>query len=157
MLPLTIDTGGLRLMRRRLIPLLAFTAATLGTVFVAPAHAATDTISVVMSGSQEAPNPGDPNAIGSALITLDSGSGQVCVRFHVRNVDPLTAAHIHVGNPGVAGPVVIPLPVPVNGFVSGCTTASTTLVQRIIDNPQKYYVNVHNPAYPGGAMRAQLA
>jgi hypothetical protein len=157
MLPLTIDTGGLRLMRRRLIPLLAFTAATLGTVFVGPAHAATQTIGVVMTGSQEAPNPGDPDAVGAALITLDSSTGQVCVRFHVRNVDPLTAAHIHVGPPHVAGPVVIPLPVPVDGFVSGCVTASTALVQRIIDNPQNFYVNVHNPMYPGGAMRGQLA
>jgi len=144
-------------MRRPLISLLTMTAATLGTVAALPAQAATTaTISAVMTGSQEAPNPGDPDAIGSALITLDSTTGQVCVRFHVRNVDPLTAAHIHLGNPGAAGPVVIPLPAPTTGFVSGCVTASTALVQRIIDNPERYYVNVHNPAYPGGAMRDQL-
>jgi CHRD domain-containing protein len=157
MLPLTIDIGGTRLMRRRLIPLLAFTAATLGTVFVGPAHAETTTISTVMTGAQEAPLHGDPDAIGSALITLNSDTGQVCVRFHIQRVDPLTAAHIHVGPRGVAGPVVIPLPAPADGSGTGCVTASTALVQRIIDNPAAYYVNVHNAPYPGGAARGQLA
>ncbi len=145
-------------MRRPIISLLAMTAATLGTVAALPAHAdTTATISAVMTGSQEVPSPGDPDAIGSALITLDSTSGRVCVRFHIRNIDPATAAHIHLGNVGVAGPVVIPLPAPTSGFVSRCVTASTALVQRIIDNPERYYVNVHNPAYPGGALRDQLA
>jgi hypothetical protein len=145
-------------MRRRLVPLLAFTAAIVGTVFVGPAHAATSAISVVMTGSQEAPNPGDPDGVGSAFITLNSDTGQVCVRFHVHNVaTPITAAHIHRGQPGVAGPVVVPLPAPTSGFSSGCVAASPTLVQAIISNPSAYYVNVHNAPYPGGAVRGQLA
>jgi hypothetical protein len=143
-------------MRRRLIPLLAFVTAALGTTFVLPAHAAVGGFIVVMHGSEERPLPGDPDAIGTATITMDSSTGQVCVRWRIFNVDPLTAAHIHVAPPGVAGPVVIPLPTPVGSASSGCTTASTALVQRIIDNPSAYYVNVHNAPFPGGAMRGQL-
>ena len=144
-------------MRRRLIPLLAFTAAVVGLVFVGPAQAATASISVVMTGSQEAPNPGDPDGIGSAYITLDSTTGQVCVRFHIQRVDtPITAAHIHRAPQGVAGPVVVGLPAPTFGFTSGCVAASPTLVQAIITTPSAYYVNVHNAPYPGGAVRAQL-
>ena len=143
-------------MRRRLLPLLVLATATLGTLFVAPAHAHTAYISTTMTGSQEAPNPGDPDGVGSAFFTLDSTTGRVCVRFHVRNIAPATAAHIHVAPPGVAGPIVVHLPAPTSGFASGCVSASPTLVQRIIDNPQNYYVNVHNPPFPGGAVRGQL-
>jgi hypothetical protein len=143
-------------MRRRFVPLLAFATAALGTTFALPAHAATTAYSTVMTGSQERPGPGDPDAVGSAIVTLDSSTGSVCVRWHLRNVDPITAAHIHVGPPGVAGPVVVPLPTPVGDASEGCTTAAPALVQRIIDNPSAYYVNVHNVAFPAGAMRGQL-
>ncbi len=34
--------------------------------------------------------------------------------------------------------------------------ASTQLVQQILAHPGRYYVNVHNAAYPGGAARGQL-
>lgn len=143
-------------MHRRLVPVLAFATAALGTTFALPAHAATTALSTVMTGAQERPGPGDPDAVGSAIVTLDSTAGTVCVRWHLRNVDPITAAHIHVGPAGVAGPVVVPLPTPVGDFSEGCTTASTALIQKIIDNPSGYYVNVHDAAYPGGAMRGQL-
>jgi hypothetical protein len=142
--------------RRRLVPLLALSTAALGTTFALPAHATTTAFSTVMTGSQERPNAGDPDAIGSAIVTLDSTTGQVCVRWHLLNVDPLTAGHIHRGNVGVAGPVVVPLPTPVGTSSTGCTTADPTLVADIIAHPTNYYVNVHNAAYPGGAMRGQL-
>jgi len=144
------------MLRRRLIPLVVFSSALMGTALAVPAHGAVTAFSTVMTGSQERPGPGDPDAIGSAIVTLDSTSGEVCVRFHLRNVDPITVDHIHRGPAGVAGPVVIPLPVPVGDFGEGCTTASPALVQDIVTNPANYYVNVHNAAYPGGAMRGQL-
>lgn len=144
------------MLRSRLIPLLALSTAGLGTALAVPAHAAVTSFSTVMTGSQERPGPGDPDAIGSAIVTLDSSTGSVCVRWHLRNVDPITAAHIHAAPAGVPGPVVVPLPTPVGDFSEGCTTASPALVQNIINNPANYYVNVHNAAFPGGAMRGQL-
>ncbi|HTJ74767.1 MAG TPA: CHRD domain-containing protein [Acidimicrobiales bacterium] len=143
-------------MRRRLIALLAFVTAALGTTLALPAHAAVGGFIVVMHGSEERPVLGDPDAIGTATLTLDSTTGRVCVRWRILNADPMTAGHIHLAPVGVAGPVVVPLPTPVGSASSGCTTASPALVQRILDNPSAYYVNVHNAAYPGGVMRAQL-
>lgn len=143
-------------MRRRLIPLLAFATAALGTTFVLPAHATVDGIVVVMRGSEERPALGDPDGVATATLTFDSVTGQVCVRWRVRDIAPLTAAHIHLAPAGQAGPVVVPLPVPVGSASSGCTTASTTIVSNIINDPAAYYVNIHNATYPGGAARAQL-
>jgi len=136
--------------------MLALATAGIGSTFAVPASADIAAHVTVMDGSQESPRPGDPDGIGVATVTLDSGTGRVCVRWRMINVDPLTAAHIHQAPPGVAGPVVVSLPVPVGGASSGCTTASPALVQSIIDNPSGFYVNVHNPAYPGGALRGQL-
>jgi hypothetical protein len=70
---------------------------------------------------------------------------------------PATAAHIHVGATGVAGPVVVALSAPdASGHASGCATADHDLIKAIRQNPESYYVNVHNTDYPAGAVRGQL-
>jgi len=143
-------------MRRRLVSLLALATAALGTTFLVPAHAAVNGFVTVLTGSQERPGPGDPDGIGVATVTLDSGTGQVCVRWRVSNINPAVAAHIHFAPAGVPGKVVVPLPAPVGGSSSGCTTADPALVQAIIDHPAAYYVNVHTSDYPAGAIRGQL-
>lgn len=143
-------------MRRRYIPVLAIAAATLGTTFASAAFADVGGFGTVMSGSVEVPGPGDADAFGIATVIANSGTGEVCVRLRVFNVDTPVAAHIHSGDEGVAGPVVIPLPAPTNGRASGCVTADKALVQNIIDNPDDYYVNVHTTTFPGGALRGQL-
>jgi CHRD domain-containing protein len=111
-----------------------------------------------MSGSTEVP-PGDPDGTGSALIRLNATEGLVCFELRASNVDPLVAGHIHKGAAGVAGPVVITLvpPSPTTGLSKGCVQADSTLIQDIIANPSQYYVNVHNAAFPSGAIRGQLA
>jgi len=143
-------------MRRRLVPLLVLTAATVGTLFVGPAHADIDAIATTLAGDAEVPGPGDEDGFGTAIVILDSDAGEVCVRFRIREIAPAAAAHIHVGGPEVAGPVVVTLPTPMRGRSSGCVGASTDLIQRIIDNPGDFYVNVHNARFPGGAVRGQL-
>jgi len=143
-------------MRRRYLPVLAIAAATLGTTFANAAFADVGGFGTVMSGTFEVPGPGDSDAFGFAVVIANSGTGEVCVRMRVFNIETATAAHIHVGDEGVAGPVVIPLPAPTNGRTSACVTADKALVQRIIDDPDGFYVNVHNAPFPGGALRGQL-
>ena len=69
---------------------------------------------------------------------------------------PATAAHIHIAPPGSAGPIVVPLNPPTSGQSQGCATVSYQLAVNLVQNPDDYYVNVHNADFPGGALRGQL-
>src|SRR3954465_12796995 len=106
------------------------------------AFAANKTLTVSMNGKQETPK-GDPNGKGTAKITLEQSSGKVCFRLSWSGIDTPTAAHIHKGKKGVAGPVVIP-------FFGGapkhaaCVRADKKLIGRIAKSPASYYVNIHN-------------
>jgi hypothetical protein len=119
-----------------------------GTVFAGGAPRV-----AVLTGAAEVPVPGDPDGSGFAEIILNVGQGTVCWSISFDNIEAPVAAHIHVAPEGVPGPVVVPLS-PISG---GCTTADPALIQAIIDHPENYYVNVHNPTFPGGAIRGQLS
>lgn len=106
-------------------------------------------------GSNEVPGPGDPDGIGSAVVTLNPGQEEVCFDIRVSGVEPIAAAHIHRGGPDVAGPVVVNFNVASNGL-SGCVTADRELIKEILKSPGDFYVNVHNPEFPPGALRGQL-
>lgn len=114
--------------------------------------------SVSLTGAAERPNPGDPDASGTAGIRIDTTTGQVCFTFAVRNIQlPSVGAHIHRGGPAEAGPIVVPLTAPgATGTSSGCVTATTALAQEIAQNPGAFYVNVHTREFPGGAVRGQV-
>lgn len=111
-----------------------------------------------LSGEAEVPGPGDPDGGGMARITLRPDQREVCFELSVSNIEPATAAHIHEGPEGVAGPVVVPLdPSPTEGSSSGCVSdVDTALIRNILQNPKQYYVNVHNEEFPDGAIRGQL-
>ena len=111
-----------------------------------------------LSGAAEVPGPGDPDGSGTATIRLRPEQREVCFDLTVSNIGPATAAHIHEGAEGVAGPVVVPLdPAPTGGSSSGCISdVDTALIQNIVQNPGQYYVNVHNEEFPDGAVRGQL-
>ncbi len=108
-----------------------------------------------MTGEQEVPGPGDPDGFGTATVTLISPD-TICYTLTAQRIAPATAAHIHFGPPGVAGPVVVTLTPPTFGVSGGCTSADPELVANIAANPSDYYVNVHNTPYPLGAIRGQL-
>ena len=111
-----------------------------------------------LTGAAEVPTTGDPDGSGSAMITVNHGLGKVCYRIAVTGIVlPAGAAHIHVGDAGVAGPVVVTLTAPdATGIASGCADVTRALAKALIQNPTHYYVNVHNATYPGGALRGQL-
>jgi hypothetical protein len=140
---------------------IALTAmATLALASVAAAaNAGGRPLSTELTGAAEVPVSGDPDGSGSASLTLNPGLEQVCWEIQVADVAPITAAHIHEAPAGVAGGVVVPLfpPLPdADGFSSGCISADRDLILDIIQNPEEYYVNVHNAEYPAGALRGQL-
>ncbi len=129
------------------------------SVVAAPSLATTQLSASLRGGAEEVPSPGDPDGMGTATVTLDSDSGQVSFTINVSNITlPAAAAHIHEGTRGVAGGVVVPLTAPdANGTATGSAPADAALIQRITDNPAGFYVNVHTPDFPGGAVRGQLA
>ena len=110
---------------------------------------------IPLNGSQEA-TPGDADGAGFFGYSLDGV--QFCWDLRWRNIDTAFAAHVHVGPRHVAGPVVIPLSVGDGSGapVAGCSTIDPALAAAIAANPKEYYVNVHNAAYPAGAIRGQL-
>ena len=110
-----------------------------------------------LTGAAEVPGPGDPDGRGAAQITVNAGQRKVCYKLSVSNIAPATAAHIHEAAPTAAGPVVVTLGAPTTGRSSGCVTVTRALALEILKDPSDYYVNVHNAAFPGGAVRGQLA
>ena len=115
------------------------------------------TLGVTLNGIQEVPGPGDPDGTGTAEIRVDARQANLCWRLDARQIDPATAAHIHRGAAGSAGPPVVPLTTPdASGHSEGCTAIEAPLARELVMRPYDFYVNVHNAAFPAGAVRGQL-
>ncbi len=114
-------------------------------------------LSASLSGAAEAPTPGSTDGTGTFNLTLKPDQGQICYTLRVSNVDSPTAAHIHKGDAGKSGPPVVTLKAPESGQVQDCATASKDVIEDIQENPDAYYVNVHNEKFPQGAVRGQLS
>jgi CHRD domain len=133
--------------------------------FAATASAAkkkTYKLEASMTGAVEEP-PGDPNGSGSADLKLVTRKGRpkgkVCFDITFRGIDDPVAAHIHKAPPGVAGPIVVPFFEGTAAFpspIEDCVKAKRRLVNQIGKNPADFYVNLHNAAFPAGAVRGQL-
>src|SRR6476620_6179860 len=108
---------------------------------------------VHMKGSNEVPK-GAPNGSATAVITIKT-SKQVCWAFtNLKNVPAPKVDHLHQGPAGASGSIVIPLGTAYKP--SGCVPASATLLSQIESKPSGFYVNIHNVAYPQGAVLGQL-
>ena len=137
---------------------LAASAALLGTSL--PAGATNDSgrkLSATLNGASEVPGPGDADGAGSFTARINPGQGQLCYTLSARMIDAASAAHIHTGAVSVAGSVAVALTAPTASATEQCTTITRELALDLIQNPQNYYVNVHNAAFPGGAIRGQLS
>src|SRR6266511_1662186 len=125
----------------------------------APALAGGRPLSATLTGAAEVPGPGDADASGLALITLNQGQGEVCFDLSWAGIDgTVIAAHIHVAPAGVAGPVVVPLFTGValagTDSASGCASGvSEELIKATRQDRENYYVNIHSTVFPAGAVR----
>jgi hypothetical protein len=154
-------------MRRTRSALLAGLAATLAAAALFPAAAAaisprggmfTNLRGFKEVGAGGGLNAGDPDGYG-AFSAITVGTNRLCYGYSVNGIATPTAAHIHRGGPTVNGPVVVTLaaaPTGSPGRVSGCPTVPPALLTQIRTTPTAFYVNVHNAAYPNGAIRGQL-
>jgi hypothetical protein len=145
---------------RRLPHLLVSTFALAAGLSLAGCETIGDTVgeglAATLSGAEEVPGPGDPDGSGAAEITIVDRTDNLCYELAVKGIEPATAAHIHRGAPGESGPPVITLDAPADGESNGCLSVASELVDAMEANPRGFYVNVHNAAYPNGAVRGQL-
>jgi len=129
----------------------------------------------VADGATDKAVVGDPNGRATAYVFgIDGDPLTLCyVLVDVKRIAELRmepgngrAAHIHEGPRGSNGPVVANLAWPQDGQAGDCLTEGEAgkfptgeagIVQRILQNPAMFYVNMHNSVYPAGAVRGQLA
>jgi hypothetical protein len=142
--------------------LLAVCAGLLGAVVLAGPVSA-DQVQLVtgLSGGNEVPGPGDPNGSGTATLTVDTASGQICYQVNVSGLSSHpSAAQILHGDAGTFSPdgrVTINLAPPINGSSSDCVTIDTGLAANgIATYPSAYFLTVATPDFPQGAVRGQL-
>lgn len=101
--------------------------------------------------------PGPAGATGDATIEIQADAGRVCQTINYANTGALlTLAHIHEGNPGVNGPVVVDLQVLPSGQET-CVSGDPAVLSRIVANPGGFYVNLHTDAFPNGVLRGALS
>lgn len=114
-------------------------------------------LTATLSGAAEVPGPGDADGKGTAELRVNPGQGSVCYSVTYSGIDTPSAAHIHTGAAGVAGGVVVPLKVGAGGAIEGCAGVTREQAMALIQSPETFYVNLHNAAFPGGAIRGQLS
>jgi hypothetical protein len=109
-----------------------------------------------LSGAAVAPGPGDPDGSGKFALWADDETQRLCYVLGVANVEDVTAAHIHRGSAGEAGPVAVPLDLPRPLGTEACVAAKVELIDEILAAPESFYIQVHSAQHPAGAIRAQL-
>ncbi len=134
--------------------------------------------------ANETPTVPDDGSSANAIIyvhvikdsngNITSGSVDFDIATKFKATTTINGLHLHKGLPGVAGPILVPTDV-ANGDKSFVTdangkvtifkqvqfpqTAPNVDVATIVDliaNPSNFYVNIHTPDFPSGAMRGQL-
>jgi hypothetical protein len=114
------------------------------------------TYHATLTGANE-PGGGDPDGYATAEVSVADKLDQICYDVNnVRNIEPITGAHIHRGAPGVNGPVVITLKPANEGGYKGCFNRSEWTQDSLESNPGGFYINLHTASYPNGAIRGQL-
>ena len=152
-------------MKRLLLPVV------LGFILLAvPSAARADYYFLVdLNGTNETP-PNNETGYGAAVVTINDTLTKIKVHASFYGLTgPAIAAHFHVGDVGVAGPVVLPF----SNFpaVDSDTRYKITLraanfqpgggLQTFDDAIQAFfdgrmYMNIHTNAHPGGEIRGQV-
>lgn len=117
----------------------------------------------ILSGEEETP-PVDTPASGWAHFSLNETFDTLTFEIRVADLEPATAAHLHPGWPGEAGPPEVTLYAPAdpgadpfdpdNPLTGSVELMDPVHVLNLISG--FYYLNVHTAQNPGGEIRGQV-
>jgi hypothetical protein len=130
-------------------------------VALAPAAQRTETykVSAGLNSRQETPRPKRAvtarGAFSGTYVENKTGAVLKWKLTFTRLTGSATAAHVHGGKRGVAGPVIVPLCGPCRSGQTGTTRISDAVVDALEKN--RAYVNVHTAKNPGGEIRGQVS
>jgi hypothetical protein len=114
----------------------------------------TTTLTASLSGDQEVPRV-LTGALGASTMSLDSPSREVRGSIVLDGMTA-NAAHIHIGDAGVNGPIIVPLVETAPGTWSVPAGSMLTESQAAAFAAGGLYVNAHSTAFPNGQVRGQL-
>ena len=115
---------------------------------------------LTLSAKNENPAPAGRNETGSFVLRIMSDNS-VQYTINVTGLaggDALTSAHIHTGNPGVNGGVILNFAPAFAGSSASGSVANVrpTLLDSMKNGTAELYVNVHSTQVGSGLVRAQL-
>lgn len=141
-----------------------------------PVVSAPTVLSAHLSGASEvspttgALGAGDPDGSGDAAVRFRGGSVDFALSWS--KIDAPTRGHVHIGAAGVNGGIDVPffeklvpgstdayvhqLPDSAAGITGTVEGLDPALLASIAADPAGFYVNIHNDAFPAGAVRGQL-
>jgi hypothetical protein len=116
-------------------------------------------LKATLGAGQEVPKPTGVgrNASGSfaASLTRNGSRGTVAWRLTFRGLTGrATAAHVHLGRPGVAGNVAVPLCAPCRSGAKGTARVNARTMNALLGAGA--YVNVHTARNAAGEIRGQI-
>jgi hypothetical protein len=107
-----------------------------------------------LNGAQESPAVNTP-AYGLGSFVLCKDSSKLKINVVVQGLtSAITAAHLHVGAPGVSGPAVVDLSEAVNDSVISTEIDPSNILGQL--DSGNIYINVHTASNPNGEVRGQL-
>jgi hypothetical protein len=111
-----------------------------------------------LTGDQEVP-PVTSDASGKAKLAVNDDATKLHYRVMVKDIEGVTASHIHEGAVGQSGPVVFPLYTGSGDFdednpISGMLDLTDENIFDLLSGA--YYINVHTVDNPPGEIRGQV-
>lgn len=110
------------------------------------------TFNATLNGASEVP-ANSSTATGSAVLNYNKTTKIFTLNLTYSGITP-TMGHIHVGAVGVNGPVVFPFTNLMSPYSYTSVALNATQEADLLAN--RYYVNLHTEAFPGGEIRGQL-
>jgi CHRD domain len=158
-----------------MLKVLAAVAFLLGALAYAEPAEANDLFKATLTGGEEAPpvGPVDTDTGGKATLSLNKSETEIEFQLRVDDGERITQAHIHCGDVGVNGPIVVFLAgLNEAGYdVDGKWVGNATITDSSIVNTScgatvaalaesmrggHTYANVHSFDHPGGVVRGQI-